>query len=151
VRHPDLLVVAHAGKQDRVGAGKVQQCKTELALIPFANFTTQQVGDQMLAITDAEYRQTGGQNRCLQRRARLVVDAARSAGYDNPSSAAQLLQTGVARKDLRGNAEFPYFSGDKVTVLTARVEYRDLRRRDCDVLSRYPSPLYFFIRSTTIL
>ena len=96
--------------------------------------------DQLLPVADAEDGDAAGQNGWFNRGAGLVVNAAGSAGDDDATRMAQLIQRRFAWKNFGRNAEFSNFASDQVAILTARVEYCDLRWGD-----------YFFILSTTIL
>lgn len=96
--------------------------------------------DQLLAVADAEYGNSRAQNRRLDSRAGVVVNAAGAARDDNASRGPQRFKGCFAGKYFRRYAEIAYLAGDKVAVLAAGVQYCDLCVRS-----------YFCILSTTIL
>jgi len=71
-----------------------------------------------------------------------LINTMRPAGDDNASGEPQFIKSRVAGENLGRYAEFPDLSSDKMTVLTACVEYRDLRD--------YLRLTYFRIRWTMI-
>jgi hypothetical protein len=94
--------------------------------VAFLDVAAQQVRYQLLTVTDAEDRYGSRQNLAVNRRAGGLINAMRSAGDDDTSGGPQLFKFRVAGKNLGRNAEFPDFSSDEMTVLTAGVEYRYL-------------------------
>jgi hypothetical protein len=87
----------------------------------------QQMSNQMMPVANAENGFAAGQKRGFDGRTGIVIDAGRTARDDDAAGMAQLLNGGFARKDFRGNAEFSNFPGDQMTILTAGIEYCDLR------------------------
>ena len=140
MRHPDLLPVARALKQLRVVRLQIENGEAEFPFVAGANRAVQFPGQQLLAVTDSEDRDSGDQNFGLNGGARLVVDAAGSARDDNPVRTQQLFERCIAGENIGRNSEFPDFPRNQMAILPTGVQYCDLRSRG-----------YFFILSTTIL
>jgi hypothetical protein len=140
MRHPNLLVVAHAAQNLRIAGGQIEQRKSEFAFMALLNRAPEQMSYELLSVADSEHRNASRQNGGLDGGAGTVVNAVGPARNDNSPGGPQIFQGSLTREYFGGDTNFPNLASDEMTVLTARVEYRDLRGRD-----------YFFILSTTIL
>ena len=79
VGHPNLLVRGDSGEQPGIHLFEVQQGKSEFALVTFADVAAEKVGEQVLAVADAEDRNTCFEDRAVQCGAFVIVDAAGAA------------------------------------------------------------------------
>jgi hypothetical protein len=76
---------------------------------------------QLLAVTDAEDRSAGRQERGIDGRAARVIDAGGTAGDDDAAATGQLRCGRIAGANLGINAEVTNLAGDEVAVLAAGV------------------------------
>lgn len=119
---------------------QIEDGESELTFIPLANGAVEFPRQQLLAVADAQYGNSGSKDGRFNGGAGIVVNAARAARDDDSPGGPQLFKWRVTGKDIGGDAEFPDFTRDQVAILPACIEYCNLRRRG-----------YFFILSTTIL
>src|SRR5579863_4526821 len=127
--HPDLLMIANSVEQHRIAVtAQVEDCQPKLTFVAFADGSAQQMRDEVVSVADAENRNARGQHRSLYDRTGIVVDAVRATRNDDAHGMPQLFKRCFAREHFGRNSEFPYFTSDKVAVLTAGVEYGYLRQ-----------------------
>ena len=123
-----------------IAVSQFENREAELALIALANYAAEKMRDELLAVTDAKYGGAACENGGLKGRARIVVDARRSAGDDDAARGAERFRGGLAGKNSGGDAKVPNLTGDQMAILTARIENGNLGGR-----------VYFCILSTRIL
>lgn len=139
MRHPNLLRAFGTSEHNRGLPGGLQRGQAKFTAIPRSHRTPQQVGDQLLTVTNAENRDTGRQISWVYGGAGVIVNAAGATGNNDAANARQFSTRNIARENSGGDAEFPNLAGNQVAVLATRVQYRDLSRG-----------AYFFILSATI-
>ena len=80
---------------------------------------------QLMSVTDAEYRHAHGKNRRMHARRTWLGDAARAARDDDAADARKLIGVRVDWKDVTLDAGFAHAARQEMTILPARVEYGD--------------------------
>ena len=88
------------------------------AALAFLDFAAEVMGEQLMPITDAEHRDTEGENGWIDIRAAGFEDAGRTAGDDNAEAIFQLCGGRVAGLNVGINAEFTNAARDQVSILS---------------------------------
>src|SRR5579863_3289644 len=111
-----------------VVAGQIEKRQPKLAFVTLADGSTQQVGDEMVPIANAEDGNARREHARSNTRAGIVVDAVRAAGDDDSPRRRQPVERCFTGEHFGRNSEFPYFTSYEVAVLTAGIEYGYLRQ-----------------------
>ena len=114
--HPDLLTAFDA-PQDGVRAGYVELGESVLAAHPLLDHAAQQVGDELLAIADAQNGDAGQKQRWIDGGAAGVVNTGRAARDDDTFTACERRGRGFAGSHFGIHAELAHLAGNEVTVL----------------------------------
>ena len=101
-----------------------------LAALAGSNHAPELMRNQLQAIADAEHGRAWCKDAGIDARAALLIHAAGAARNDQSLTAGELGSRGIAGPDLGVNSEIPHLPRDQMAVLSARIQYGDLRDRD---------------------
>ena len=122
----------HPANKRLGGVVEIERGEAVLALVALAHLAAEQRAPSAAGRSRCRAPAgPAGEDRGIHRRAARVVDAARAAGDDDPSAAAQFGRRGFAGQDFGVNAELADLAGYQMAVLAARVQDGDLRVREC--------------------
>jgi hypothetical protein len=92
-----------------------------LALGTFAHFAFEEIGDELLAVADAEDGNIAGEKGRIDRGAACFINAGRAAGDDDGPGVFELGEACFAGPDFGVDALFADFARDEMGVLTTRI------------------------------
>ena len=129
VRHPHRLRAGWPGEEHRVGLDGGRGAP-ELGALGALHRAAERLGHRLEAVADAEHRDAGVEQRGVDRRRAVGVDAGRAAREDHRrGSPGQHLGHGhLVRDDLAVDLRLAHAAGDQLRVLGAEVDDEDERR-----------------------
>ena len=99
MRHPNLLRAFGTSEHNRRLPGRLQRGQAKFTAIPWGYRTPQQVGDQLLAVTNAENRDTRRQDTRVYGGAGVIVNAAGATGNNDAANTSQFSTWNIAREN----------------------------------------------------
>ncbi len=128
VRHPHRLANRLTREEHRVGVDGGRGA-TELGALGALHRAAERLGHRLEAVTDAEHRHAGVEERGIDRRRTVGVDAGRTAREDHRRGLTreELGHGHLVRHDLAVDLRLAHAAGDQLRVLSAEVDDEDER------------------------